>query len=279
MAILKKEIKSNFTVVHNSFLQDKKLSINARGLLMTMLSMKENWSFSIKGLANILPDGERKISSSLNELEEHGYLIRERKYENGKIVNWDYIFSDEPVFSARTNCGKCGKQPSESPVLNSENLHLQNVDVENVHLQNSGYNKITSNKITFDKTLSNQSRTASQKSRKVFNSPEYELVYRNALTQINSEVLLAEKDDSGQARYTRYEIEVAADLIAWINTTDKKYIKIGDEKIYITLIRNKFAEIKDVHIRGVLDYMKSNKKEIKSFRGYMLSCLYYEKYN
>ena len=42
MAILKKEIKNNFTVVHNSFLQDKTLSINARGLLMTMLSMKEN---------------------------------------------------------------------------------------------------------------------------------------------------------------------------------------------------------------------------------------------
>ena len=112
MAILKKEITKDFTAVHNKFLRDERLSINARGLLMTMLSMKENWSFSIKGLANILPDGERKISSSLNELEEHGYLIRERKYENGKIVNWDYIFSDEPVFSARTNCGKCGKQPS-----------------------------------------------------------------------------------------------------------------------------------------------------------------------
>ena len=99
MAVLKKEIKSDFTVVHNKFLRDKKLSINARGLLMTMLSMSNNWNFSIKGLASILPDGERKISSTLKELEENGYLIRKRKYEKGKIADWEYIFSDEPMRS------------------------------------------------------------------------------------------------------------------------------------------------------------------------------------
>lgn len=42
MAVLKKEIKKDFTVVHNKFLRDIKLSINARGLLMTMLSMSDN---------------------------------------------------------------------------------------------------------------------------------------------------------------------------------------------------------------------------------------------
>ena len=59
-----------------------------------MISMPENWKFSIKGLSAILPDGERKISTALKELENRGYLIRKRIYVNGKIAEWIYLFSD-----------------------------------------------------------------------------------------------------------------------------------------------------------------------------------------
>ena len=70
MTVLKKEVKKDFTVVHNKFLRDKKMSINARGLLMTMLSMSDNWNFRIKGLSFILPDGEWKLASTLKEPED-----------------------------------------------------------------------------------------------------------------------------------------------------------------------------------------------------------------
>jgi len=59
--ILKKKIEDNFTSVHNAFLRDVDLSIRARGLLITMLSLSDDWNFSIKGLASILKaDGEKK---------------------------------------------------------------------------------------------------------------------------------------------------------------------------------------------------------------------------
>ena len=88
MTVLKKEVKKDFTVVHNKFLRDKKMSINARGLLMTMLSMSDNWNFSIKGLASILPDGERKIASTLKEPEE----IKNANMKKVKSRIWN-IFS------------------------------------------------------------------------------------------------------------------------------------------------------------------------------------------
>ena len=50
MPIVRKKVKCDFTTVHNAFLRDNKLGATARGVLLTMISMPENWKFSIKGL-------------------------------------------------------------------------------------------------------------------------------------------------------------------------------------------------------------------------------------
>ena len=294
MAILKKEIKSNFTVVHNNFLQDTKLSINARGLLMTMLSMKENWNFSIKGLAGILPDGERKISSTLNELEELGYLIRIRKYKNGKIVDWEYTFSDEPIInggktvenSVLTHSNALvptpGTEQEKSPVpasgVEQQNLYLQNVDVENVDVQNSGYYKIPYNQILSNQISVNQSLIAgTKKSEKVFNTfnnSEYKLAYKKAHEQINSEILLDEKDDTGQALHTQYEIHEVTDLMAWVSITNKPKLKINGGSFNIDKVREEFSRLEEKHIRYVISCMRANAERIRNRRGYLLSCLF-----
>lgn len=294
MAILKKEIKSNFTVVHNNFLQDTKLSINARGLLMTMLSMKENWNFSIKGLAGILPDGERKISSTLNELEELGYLIRMRKYKNGKIVDWEYTFSDEPIINGGkpvensvlthgnalvpTLGTEQGKSPVPASGVEQQNLHLQNVDVENVHLQNSGYYKIPYNQILSNQISVNQSLIAgTKKSEKVFNTfnnPEHKLAYRKAHEQINSEILIAEKGDDGQALHTQYKIHEIVDLMAWVNITNKPKLKINGGSFNIDKVRKEFLRLEEKHICYVIGCIRANAERIRNRRGYLLSCLF-----
>ncbi len=156
MPILQKKINDDFTVVHNTFIRDKNLGISARGLLLTMLSMKDGWHFSIKGLASILPDGEKKVSSALKSLEKSGYLRRDRIYENGKVKEWVYSFSDEPVFNDDT----------------SYDLHRQNVDVgfEDVgklDKENRHGNKILNNQIPNNQILSNKSVNQSANSETV----------------------------------------------------------------------------------------------------------------
>lgn len=78
MAVLRKAHKSNFTVIDNQVFKSN-LSLKARGLLSTMLSLPDNWNFSTTGLTSILPsDGESIIRSAIKELETNGYLTRER---------------------------------------------------------------------------------------------------------------------------------------------------------------------------------------------------------
>lgn len=116
MAVLRKAHKSNFTVIDNAVFKSS-LSLKARGLLCTMLSLPDNWHFSTTGLSAILPsDGESLIRSAIKELETNGYLTRERiRDDKGKIIDWLWTFSDYPQV---------------------ENPHVENQHVANPHLGN-----------------------------------------------------------------------------------------------------------------------------------------------
>lgn len=98
MARIKKEFKNKFTTVSNDFLYDQEMGLSERGLLITMLAMPDTWDFNAKGLASIVPNGVKAVNNTLQKLEELGYLKRERIRENGTFIDWEYTFSDAPLF-------------------------------------------------------------------------------------------------------------------------------------------------------------------------------------
>ena len=75
MSVFRVHKTKDFTVLANYHLKDKGLSLQAKGLLSVMLSLPDDWKYSIKGLAAISKEGEKAIRSTLNELKEHGYLV------------------------------------------------------------------------------------------------------------------------------------------------------------------------------------------------------------
>ena len=83
MAVFKIEKNNNYTVISNYHLRDKKLSYKAKGLLSFMLSLPENWDYSMNGLVSVSKESLKSIRTILQELEEYKYLIRER-YQNEK---------------------------------------------------------------------------------------------------------------------------------------------------------------------------------------------------
>jgi len=121
MAVLRKAHKSNFTVIDNQVFKSN-LSLKARGLLSTMLSLPDNWNFSTAGLTSILPsDGESIIRSAIKELEANGYLTRECiRDDKGKITDWLWTFSDYPQ--------------DENPHV--ENQHVDKPQLDNPHVEN-----------------------------------------------------------------------------------------------------------------------------------------------
>lgn len=115
MSVLRKEKKNNFTVIDNAIFKDYSLSLKAVGLLCKMLSLPDNWEYSVKGLSKITNDGISSITSGLKELTEAGYFRREQRFKDGKFAGYDYIISETK---------KCDFPFTENPI--TENTITEN---------------------------------------------------------------------------------------------------------------------------------------------------------
>lgn len=109
MAFLRKEHKENYTCISNDVFRSD-LSLKARGMLCTMLSLPDDWEFSENGLQAILKDGQTSIRSAIKELEAAGFLSRTRERdESGRMGKCVWIVCDYPRFEnpnlANSNLG------------------------------------------------------------------------------------------------------------------------------------------------------------------------------
>ena len=100
--------RESFTVLYNSMITDKRLSLKAKGLFAVMMSRPEGWEFSVSGLAKFTGVGKDSIRNILAELERVGYLIREQAHkDNGTFGGNLYILQDmAPPLSGKPDNGE-----------------------------------------------------------------------------------------------------------------------------------------------------------------------------
>ena len=118
-----------FTRLDNAIFKDASISLKARGLLCTCLSLPPTWDFSIRGLVSICKDGRAAIESALDELEAAGYLLRDRVQEhkeNGTFGGTRYVFYEVPELKP---CA--GNQHTAEAAPCAENPHADNPHAEN----------------------------------------------------------------------------------------------------------------------------------------------------
>ena len=86
----------NYSVMSNYHLQDKKLSFKAKGLLSYMLSLPDNWKYTIKGISKESKESEKNVRTVLKELESHKYLVIVKKQNSlGRFV-YEYFVYEKP---------------------------------------------------------------------------------------------------------------------------------------------------------------------------------------
>lgn len=96
MSVFRVNKTSNYTVMSNHHLRDKNLSFKAKGLLSFMLSLPDTWDYSMNGLCKVSKENIKAIRSTLHELEEFGYLIRNRVQNEKGRFSYDYIIYEYP---------------------------------------------------------------------------------------------------------------------------------------------------------------------------------------
>lgn len=149
MSVIRVEKTKNYTVMSNYHFKEKDMSLKAKGLLSLMLSLPDNWDYSIAGLVAICKENETAIKSALKELQQFGYVkvdkIMPDKTDSGRI---EYIYN---IYE---------KPKQDSKKQDVENLPLENQHVENPTQLNT--NKLNTNKLSTKDNIKKNSKKKSK---------------------------------------------------------------------------------------------------------------------
>ena len=97
MAVFRVEKTKDYTTMSNRHFKNNNLSLKAKGLLSEMLSLPDNWDFTLKGLAHINKESIDAIRTAIWELERDGYVVRNQTRDSkGKMSVTEYIIYEIP---------------------------------------------------------------------------------------------------------------------------------------------------------------------------------------
>lgn len=124
MGKLIKGERYSYTNIDNTVFFDNRLSAKAKGVLCQMLSLPDNWEYSVEGLTTRFSDGKASIRSAITELEQYGYLVRKQVKKSGKYAGVDYMIYANPKNAPNTDFQIAENQTAE--IQTSENQTAEN---------------------------------------------------------------------------------------------------------------------------------------------------------
>ena len=117
MAVFRVEKTKDYTVISNHHLKDGGISLKSKGLLSMMLSFPDDWNYSTRGLAAICKEGVESIGTTLKELENAGYIVRNRLRDSkGRITDTEYVIYECPQIP-RTDLPDTGNPYTGNPYM------------------------------------------------------------------------------------------------------------------------------------------------------------------
>ncbi len=262
MAILKNKTQGNYTIVSNGILKNQSLSLKDRGLIITLLSLPDNWAFTINGLSKIIPDGKDSIKNSLKHLEELGYVSKtQSRGEFGKYGNIVIEVHETPILPIVEN------PLTENP--STENPLTGKPVPENL----SQYNN---NKYNTNKSIIHQSIHPSINNQNVDGLVDMDesenYIYLKNLIKKNIEYDIL--SDQFKDLTDKDILDQIVDLITEICSFAKKDILINGNHIPSALVKTKFLKLDSSNIQYVMEELKKGTSKIKNPHSYLISMLY-----
>ena len=268
MAVFRIEKTRDYTVMSNHHLRDMSLSLKAKGLLSLMLSLPENWDYTMKGLSRICKDGIDSISGGIRELEEHGYLIRERvRGANGQLGSIEYTILEQPKEPTPAQ----EKPIRENPVQANPTL------VTPVQEEPTQLNK--------DRSSNDPSRTdlsSTEISNPIQSNPPTPAGARMGMDRMGArecyrEVILDNIEYSylvQDSHIDREQLDEIVDLIVDTVCSARKTIRIAGDDYPAEVVKSRFLKLDSSHVQYVMDCMKDNTTYVRNIKKYLLAALY-----
>ena len=286
MAVFRVERNTGYTVMSNHHLRNKELSLKAKGLLSQMLSLPEDWDYTLKGLSHINREKIDAIREAVKELEKAGYIVRSRERdEKGRLRGADYIIYEQPQPPDQQPPGD-GQPPTlDLPTL--ENPTLENPTQEKPTLENpTQLNKDISSKEQSITDLSSthsfpfhslnplpfehgEAATPPERKRTEAKSNSAVEIYREIIKDnIEYDHLIQ------NCKIDKDRLDEIVDLMLETVCTARKTIRIAGDDYPAELVKSKFLKLNSSHIEFVLDCMRENTTKVRNIKQYLKAVLF-----
>ena len=272
MAVFRVERNKGYTVMSNHHLRNKELSLKAKGLLSQMLSLPEDWDYTLAGLSLINREQIDAIREAVRELERAGYIVRSRKRdEKGRLRNADYVIYEQPL--------NLDLPTLENPTLDNpkqekptqENPMQLNKDIQITEKPNTDLSTTQSIPILSSCPSPYEDNTAERQERKRTEAKTQSAVeiYREIIKENISYDILAEDRQINNDR-----LNELVDIILETVCTARKTIRIAGDDYPAELVKLKFMKLNGEHIQFVLDCMQKNTTKIRNIKQYLRAALF-----
>ena len=270
MSVFRVEKNKGYTVMSNHHLRNHTLSLKAKGLLSQMLSLPDDWDYTLQGLAQINKESIDAIREAVRELERAGYIKRSRERdERGCLRGTVYTIYEQP------HAEPTPEEPTqEKPALDNPTLEKPMLDkptLENpMQLITKGRNKEKQNteqsitdSIPFP---SGFPETPVQKRTEAKESFER---YRNLILEnIDYDVLASDP------HVDRELLDEIVDLVQETVCSTRSRIRVAGNDYPTEVVRSKLLKLNGEHIRFVMDCLKQITTRIRNIRQYLLTVLF-----
>ena len=256
MSVFRVEKTKGYTVMSNHHLRNHTLSLKAKGLLSQMLSLPDDWDYTLQGLAQINKESIDAIREAVRELERAGYIKRSRERdERGCLRGTVYTIYEQP------HAEPTPEEPAQAlPTL--ENPMQLNTKSTKKRKRQSTDLSITDS-IPFPSGFPDaptQKRTEAKES--------FERYRDLILENIDYDVLASDP------HVDREQLDEIVELVQETVCSTRSRIRVAGNNYPAEVVRSKLLKLNSEHIRFVMDCLKQNTTRIRNIRQYLLTALF-----
>ena len=282
MPVFRVDKSRDFTVVANCVFKDRSLSAKAKGILVEMLSLPESWDYTLKGLTTLFSDGIDSIRQGINELEKHGYIVRERKRDSrGRLGGMEYVIYETPhivreedqTSQSVENSIDSAYPESPEPTTEKPTQDLSAEEMPTVYKEINKYNKNKSmtfeiNKNSFLPEVSEDLEECAP----VENSGRKEL---SDTSRAREEIKKQIEYDVMVQRCQPSQLDELVEIMLEVRMNLSPTTRFSRDEVYPTFyVQDRYSRLNAEHIEQVLDGIRENTSKVMHTKAYLMKCLF-----
>ena len=283
MAVFRVERNRGYTVMSNHHLRNKELTLKAKGLLSQMLSLPEDWDYTLKGLSLINRESIDAIRTAIWELEQAGYITRQQgRDDKGKMTAIEYTIFEQPQPPTTTppelDYPVLENPTPGNPILENPmqlNKEIQRTDLPKTDLSTTDLSSthsipiLSPSPLEQDETArANGSANAAGERKGTGKNDAYKIYEEIIKDNIEYDFLM--QDNTIDRDRLNEIVEIMLETVC----TARKTIRIAGDDYPAELVKAKFMKLNSSHIQFVFDCMRENTTKIRNIKQYLRAVLF-----